>query len=321
DAAAVGGHVHGPEERLALGDAALRIGVADEELQPEHRVGFGGLGEGAGNLHAAGDRRHRGQGGEVLEVVGIVGGAVALGIVGREAVVLGEDEAVGQVDAQQGGRVAAAVLEDRVAQDGVAAVLDRGGVVGRGVAEDGDAAGAVELDQVTQAAEVGVRVEADDGAGHGRLVRLAGAQRRRQVVVAAEHDAVQVVADRGDAVGADAGEVALDDVVLAAVIDLDAGGVEADDVGGRGGGAADRVGVAAGDLDAEDEVAGGSAGGAADGLDAHRASAGRVDADEVALDQVAGGGRHGAADDVDAVDLVPRGDIASPRRRAADDVV
>src|SRR5262249_27808164 len=145
--------------------------------------------------------------------------------------------------------VAAAVEEDGVPLDGVADVgLVRGG---DRVAEDGDAAGAVELDQV---ARPGHRA-ADQVEGDARLVGLRGAEGDAEAVGAAEHDAVQQVAARGDAVGAAAGEVALDDVLLAAVVYLDAGAVEADDVAGPGHGPADGVGVAARDLDAEEVVA------------------------------------------------------------------
>src|SRR5262249_54125530 len=156
--------------------------------------------------------------------------------------------------------------------------------------------------------------QADDVAGDGRLVGLAGAQGGRQVVVAAERDAVQVVPHRGDAVSADAREVALDDVALGTIVELDALRVEADDVAGGGVGAAGRFGVPAVDLGAEGGFAAGGAGGAADGLDAHRAGSRSVDPDEVALDQVAGRGRCRGADDVDAVDLVARGDVASAGR-------
>ena len=121
-------------------------------------------------------------------------------------------------------RVAAAVLEDGVALDGVADVRLAGG--GHRVAEDGDAAGAVELDEVAVAG----RRAADEVEGHARLVGLRRAEGSAEAVGTAQDDAVQQVARRGDAVGADAGEVALDDVALAAVVDLDAGAVEADDV-------------------------------------------------------------------------------------------
>src|SRR5262249_51731261 len=161
--------------------------------------------------------------------------------------------------------------------------------------------------------------------GHRRLVGLARAERGRQGAAAAQDDAVQDVADHGHAVGADAGEVALDDVALAAVIDLDAGAVEADHVAGASGGAADGVAVAAGDRDAEQEVAGGGAGQRSAGADGDRAGAGRVDADEVALDDVAGGGPGHVggqgADDVDAVQAVTRTDVAQGGGGAADRVV
>src|SRR5205085_4454836 len=79
--------------------------------------------------------------------------------------------------------------------------------------------------------------------------------RGAEAVGAAQDDAVQQVARRGDAVGADAGEVALDDVLLPAVVHLDAGAGEADHVARPGRGAADGVEVTAADLDAEQVVA------------------------------------------------------------------
>src|SRR5207248_5085255 len=106
-----------------------------------------------------------------------------------------------------------------------------------GVAEDGDAAGAVERDGVAGPG----RGATDDVEGYSRLVGLRRAERGGEAVGAAQDDAVQQVARRGDAVRADAGEVALNDVLLSAVIHLDAGAVEADHVAGPGRGAADGV--------------------------------------------------------------------------------
>src|SRR4051794_35969890 len=130
---------------------------------------------------------------------------------------------------------------------------------------------------------------------------------------------MQEVAGRRDAVGADAGEVALDDVLLAAVVDFDAGAVEPDDVARPGEVAADDVVVAAGDLDAEEVVAlcgaesGGGLGAVADGADAVGG-----DADEVALDGIAARRVGEAADDVDPVDRIAGGDVALRRAGAAD---
>src|SRR5262249_46381480 len=122
--------------------------------------------------------------------------------------------------------------------------------------------------------------------------------------------------------GADAGEVALDDVLLAAVVYLDAGAVEADDVAGPGHGPADGVGVAARDLDAEEVVALRRARGRGRlGAVADAALAVGGDADEVVLDQVARRRRGQRADDVDAVDGVARGDVAVGQVGRADLVV
>src|SRR5262249_38524093 len=157
---------------------------------------------------------------------------------------------------------------------------------------------------------------------HARLVGLGRAQRSAEAVGAAQDDAVQQVAHRGGAIGADAGEVALDDVALAAVVDLDAGAVEADDVAGPGHRAADGVVVAAGDLDAEQVVALGLAGGGGWlGAVAHAALAVGGDTDEVVLNDVPRGWRGQRADDVNAVDGVARSDVAVGHIGGADLVV
>ena len=314
-AAAVSGDIRGAEESLTFRDAIHGIGIAGVELDAERRVGRDALHQRAADRRASPAHwSRRIQDWEILEVIGVIGRAVALGVIGGNAVVLGESEAVGQVDPQQEGWVAPTVFEDAIFLNGVADVrLPRHR---HGVAEDGDATSAIELDQVA-----GTHGGAtDEVVLHTRFVWLPRTQWRRQTTVAAQDDAVQVVADGGDAVGADAGEVALDDVALATVIDLDAGAVEADDVAGAGHRTADRVVVAARDLDAEKEVTGGRAGDWTTGLDPHRARAGRVGADVVVFDQV--GRRRGdqGAVHLDAVSAVARDDVACRRRGAADGI-
>src|SRR5262249_7444651 len=101
-AAGVGHHVderlpgRRQREALALGGEVERVGVVGEELDAVLRVGVGL--ESAGDAGLAGAVLEEGrQHGGVLEVVGVVGGAVALGVVGGRAVVFGEGELVGQV--------------------------------------------------------------------------------------------------------------------------------------------------------------------------------------------------------------------------------
>src|SRR5262249_29826661 len=138
---------------------------------------------------------------------------------------------------------------DGVALDGVADVGLSGGR--HRIAKDGDTTSTIELDQV---AGPGHRAT-DQVERHARFVGLGRPQRRAEAVGAAQDDAVQQIAYRGDAVDADAGDVALDDVALTAVVRLDAGAVKADDIASPGHRAADGVAVAAGDLDAEQVVA------------------------------------------------------------------
>src|ERR1041385_7541184 len=97
---------------------------------------------------------------------------MALGVVGGQAVLSGKAEAVGQVDAEQWGwhrrcgQIIATVLEDRVAQDGVADVwLTRGR---HRVAENRNATGTIERNKI---ACPGCRA-ADEVEGHSRLVGL-----------------------------------------------------------------------------------------------------------------------------------------------------
>src|SRR6185437_14320507 len=117
-------------------------------------------------------------------------------------------------------------------------------------AEDRDARGAVELDEIAGAGGG----TADGVERHARLIGLGGAQGRGESAGTAQDDAMQKVADRCDAIGADAGEVALDDVLLSAVIDFNACTVQPDDVARPGGGAADGVEIAAGNFDAEQVI-------------------------------------------------------------------
>src|SRR5262249_27615696 len=174
------------------------------------------------------------------------------------------------------------------------------------------------LDQV---ARPGHRA-ADEVERHARLVGLGRPQRGAEAVGAAQDDAVQQVGGRGGAIGADAGEVALDDVALAAVVDLDAGAIEADHVADPGDRAADGVVVAAGDLDAEQVVALGRARRWSRlGAVAHAAHAVGGDTDEVTLNEIVRGRRGQRADDVDAVDGVARGDVAVRHVGRADLVV
>src|SRR5262249_769718 len=150
---------------------------------------------------------------------------------------------------------------------------------GHGVAEDGDAAGEVELDVVAGPR----RGAADEVEGHPRLVGLRRSEGGAEA--AAQDDAARLVLDR-DVVVEHADVVDLDDVVLAGVVDRDALGVEADEVVPHG------VAVAAGDLDAVEEIA---------GLRADRRGAG--DGDGAAADAVV----PGADADVVVLDEVPRG--------------
>src|SRR5262249_50903856 len=154
---------------------------------------------------------------------------------------------------------------------------------------------AVELHQVA----VPGRHAADQVVLHAWLIGLGRPQGGVEAVGAAQDDAVQQVADRGGAVGTDAGEVALDDVALAAVIHFDASAVEAHAVTGAAGGAADGVVVAAGNLDAEEAVALGRTGSRWAGPVADRAGAGGIDAGEVAFDEVVGSRGGQGADDMD----------------------
>src|SRR5438034_370499 len=88
--------------------------------------------------------------------------------------------------------------------------------------------GAVELDKIASPG----RCAADEVERDARLIGLCRAKRNAVAVGAAQGDAVQEVGRRGDAVGPDADEVALDDVLLGAVVDLNAVAIEADDVAG-----------------------------------------------------------------------------------------
>src|SRR5262245_35970220 len=111
---------------------------------------------------------------------------------------------------------------------------------------------------------------------------------------------MQQVGGGGYTVGADTDVVALNGVLLSAVIKLDTVAVEANYVPRPGDGAADGVKVAAGDLDAEEVVALGRArGGGNFGAIADAALAIGPHADEVALDGVAGRGRGQRANDMD----------------------
>src|SRR5207248_1808516 len=107
--------------------------------------------------------------------------AALAAVVGRDAIVGGIDGLVGQVDAEEGRRVEAAVGEDRVALDGVAAVLCLRSAVQSRVAENGDAGGAVELEDVAGDAaaldpEVNIAV-GTAGSGAGAVRAGAGAHR------------------------------------------------------------------------------------------------------------------------------------------------
>src|SRR5262249_53244632 len=140
---------------------AERIGVAGKELDAERGVGRNALREGSNDLNASGNLGNRSQRGGILEIIGIAGITVRCGlpvqvltgVVGCSAVVRGVDELVREIDAEQESGVAAAVFEDRVAQNAVAAVLGLRGIVLRGIAENRDAAGAIELHKVAQAVE------------------------------------------------------------------------------------------------------------------------------------------------------------------------
>src|SRR5262245_12322260 len=99
---------------------------------------------------------------------------------------------------------------------------------------------------------------------------------------------MQQVGGCSDAVGADSCKVALNDVLLRAVIKFDAIAVEANHITRPGDGAADRIVVAAADLDAEEIVAFRCAwGGRNFGAIADAAYAVGAHTDEVALDGVA----------------------------------
>src|SRR5207244_1382593 len=127
-----------------------------------------------------------------------------------------------------------------------------------GIAEHGDAGDGVEGDGIA----VPGAETADQVVAYARLVRLSRTKGWRKAIIAAQGNAVQLVADLGGAVHADADKVALHDVVLGTVVELDAVAIAAHDV------AANAVVVAARNLDPKRLIA-------------ERDIAGVIDADEI----------------------------------------
>src|SRR5262249_862952 len=97
-AAAIGCHINGSQEAFTLRDGTGER-LAGKELNPVLGVGGHGLVQGPADLDVASDDHSRSQGWEVLEVVWVVGGTMALGIIGRPTIVLGKRELAAQIDA------------------------------------------------------------------------------------------------------------------------------------------------------------------------------------------------------------------------------
>src|SRR5207248_2751314 len=110
-------------------------------------------------------------------VVRIVSGVVALGVVGSNAVILGVWEPVSKVDAQlRGSAIASPVLENGVALDRVAEIRLSGSR--HWIAEDGDAAGAIELNKVARPSCCAT----DQVEGNTGFIGLRGAEGRKEAV-------------------------------------------------------------------------------------------------------------------------------------------
>ena len=133
---------------------------------------------------------------------------------------------------------------------------------------------------------------------------------------------MEEISHHGRTVGAYSGEVSLDAVALASIVELDSVPIQADDVAGSGDRATYRIVGAAGNFDAVKIVAFCGAR-RRRGLCpvAHAAEAVLGNADEIALDFVSGCRRGESARDVNPTDRVPRSNVPVSVGGAADGVI